>query len=258
MAEGRAGTGGRGQHSTSDTGTAIVDEVAEALSAMARDLEEHDNPDAMVAAIVSAAVAMVPGAEEGSISVVLGHRHVRSEAPTGEMPRRVDAIQEEVQQGPCLDAAYQQQTVRVADMTTEQRWPLFAARAAETGVASMLSLQLYVEGDNLGALNLYARTPDAFTDDSEQTGLLVAAHAAIAYIGARKQAQLDRALINRDLIGQAKGMLMERYQITGERAFLLLSRVSQHSNRKLHHVAADLVESGTATGLPQPHTDQAG
>lgn len=249
LEDARADTGGRGQHSTSDTGTGTVDVVAESLGALARDLEVHDDPAAVLEAIVKAAVALVPGAEEGSISVVFGRRRVRSEAPTSDLPRLVDAVQEEVQQGPCLDAAYQQQTVRVTDMDTEQRWPLFAARAAELGAGSMLSLQLYVEGDNnLGALNLYASTPGAFTDDSEQMGLLVATHAAIAYIGARKEKHAADALINRDLIGQAKGILIERYHINGDRAFLLLSRISQNRNQKLHHVAAELVESGTITG----------
>ncbi len=244
----RADSGARGQHSTSDTGTAAVDVIAETLAALARDLEGHDDPDTMLAAIVSAAVAMVPGTDEGSISVVFGRRRVMSEAPTSDLPRLVDAVQQEVQQGPCLDAAYRQQTVRIPDMSTERRWPLFAARAAELGAASMLALQLYVEGDNLGALNLYARTPGVFTDDSEQMGLLVAAHAAVAYIGARKQTDAARALIHRDLIGQAKGMLMERYRISGDRAFLLLTRISQNSNRKLHQVAIELVETSTITG----------
>ena len=233
--------------------------LAEELSALARELEDHDDPDAMLAAIVAAAGAMIPGAEEGSISVVLGRRRVHSQAPTGDLPRQVDAIQEEVQQGPCLDAIYQQQTVRVTDLAAEDRWPLFASRAAATGAAGMLSLQLYVEGDNLGALNLYARRPGAFTDESEQIGLLVAAHAAIAYAGTRKEGHLRDALNSRDLIGQAKGILMERYQITADRAFLLLTRVSQNSNRKLHDVAAELAESGTIAGPigrpPPPPTD---
>lgn len=253
MTQNRADTGGRGQHSNSDTGTAAVDLIAETLAALARDLEEHDDPDTMLAAIVSAAVAMVPGTDEGSISVVLGRRRVMSEAPTSDLPRLVDAVQEEVQQGPCLDAVYEQQTVRIPDMSVERRWPLFASRAAELGAASMLALQLWVEGDNLGALNLYASTPGAFTDDSEQLGLLVAAHAAVAYIGARKQTDAARALLHRDLIGQAKGILMERYQISADRAFLLLTRISQNSNRKLHQVAVELVETGTisgARGLP--------
>jgi hypothetical protein len=81
-------------------------------------------------------------------------------------------------------------------------------------------LQLYVEDDNLSALNLYARTADAFTDESEQVGLLFA---AIAYAALRKETQLAEALVSRDLIGQAKGILMERYKISGERAFLVLT-----------------------------------
>ena len=252
----RAGNGGQGQPSTSDTGTAVDNLLAEGLSALARDLEAEDDPNATLAAIVLAAVRMVPGVDEGSISVVFARQRVTSQAPTGELPAQVDAIQEETQQGPCLDAAYKQQTVRVQNMATERRWPRFAQRASAAGAASMLSLQLYVEGDNLGALNLYARTPEAFTDESEQVGLLFAAHAAIAYAGVRKGAQFAQALISRDLIGQAKGILMERYKISGERAFLLLTRVSQSSNRKLHDIAAELVEHGTLTGAgapPIPH-----
>ena len=205
----------------------------------------------MLTAIVAVAVA-IPGVEEGSISVVFGRRRVTSQAPTGKLPAQVDAIQEETQQGPCLDAAYQHQTVRVDDLATEDRWPLFAQRASAAGAASMLSLQLYVEGDNLGALNLYARTANAFTDESEQVGLLFAAHAAIAYAGVRKETQLAQALVSRDLIGQAKGILMERYKISGERAFLVLTRVSQSSNRKLHDVADELVRRGTITGAAAP------
>lgn len=205
----------------------------------------------MLAAVIAATVNMVPGAEEGSISVVTARRSVTSEAPTSDLPVQVDALQEETQQGPCLDAVFEQQTVRVADLATEVRWPLFAQRASQTGARSMLSLQLYVEGDNLGALNLFARTPDAFTDESEQVGLLVAAHAAIAYAAVRKETQLGQALVSRDLIGQAKGILTERYKISGDRAFLLLTRVSQNSNRKLHDVADELVRHGTISASKQ-------
>jgi transcriptional regulator with GAF, ATPase, and Fis domain len=251
MADHRVGTGGRGQPSSSDTGTAVGDVLAESLGALARDLEQNDDSETMLAAMVAAAVAMVPGAEEGSISVVAARRRITSEAPTSDLPVRVDAIQEEVQQGPCLDAVYEQQTVRVTNLATEARWPLFARRASQTGAASMLSLQLFVEGDNLGALNLFARSPGAFTDESEQVGLLVAAHAAIAYAGVRKETQLAQAMINRDLIGQAKGILIERYKISGDRAFLVLTRVSQNSNRKLHDVAQELVHHGTISTAEQ-------
>jgi hypothetical protein len=208
----------------------------------------------MLAEIIAAAVAMVPGVDEGSISVVTGRRNIGSQAPTGDLPMQVDALQEETQQGPCLDAAYKQLTVRVADMASETRWPEFARRASQAGAASMLSLQLYVEGDNLGALNLYSRTPNAFDDESEQVGLLFASHAAVAYAGVRKEAQLARAVDSRDLIGQAKGILMERYKISPERAFLVLTRASQNSNRKLHDIATELVRHGTVPGIPAPPT----
>ena len=79
-------------------------------------------------------------------------------------------------------------------------------------------------------------------------GLLVAAHAAIAYVNALKQAHLSTAVVSRDLIGQPKGILMERYKISGERVFLVLTRISQASHRKLVHVATELVDTGTISG----------
>jgi GAF domain-containing protein len=250
MTEDRSSTGGQGQPSTANTGTADLNQLAEDFGGLARGLEAQDDPDLMLAEIVAAAVAMVPGVDEGSVSVVTGRRNIGSHAPTGDLPAQVDALQEETQQGPCLDSAYEQLTVRVDDMASETRWPEFARRASEAGAASMLSLQLFVEGDNLGALNLYSRTPHAFDDESEQVGLLFASHAAVAFAGVRKEAQLAKALGSRDLIGQAKGILMERYKISPERAFLRLTRVSQDSNRKLHDIATELVRHGTVPGLP--------
>jgi transcriptional regulator with GAF, ATPase, and Fis domain len=254
MTDTRSGTGGKGQPSTANTGTADPNQLAEDFSELARSLEEHDDPDVMLAEIIAAAVATVPGVDEGSVSVVTGRRNIGSQAPTGDLPAQVDALQEETQQGPCLDAAYEQLTVRVDDMASETRWPEFARRASQAGAASMLSLQLYVEGDNLGALNLYSRTPNAFDDESEQVGLLFASHAAVAYAGVRKEAQLAQAVDSRDLIGQAKGILMERYKITPERAFLVLTRASQNSNRKLQDIATELVRHGSVPGIPAPPT----
>ena len=128
-------------------------------------------------------------------------------------------------------------------MAHEQRWPRFAAAAGEAGAASMLSFQLYVEKDNLGALNLYSYRPNAFDDESEQVGLMFASHAAVAFADAQKIDQLNHKAAPRDLIGQAKGILMERYNISSDRAFAVLVRVSQHNNRKLRDVAEELVSS---------------
>ncbi len=237
--------GAQGEPSAQDTGsTDGQDELAMRLSALARDLQRQEDPHDTLLGVVRAAVELIPGVEEGSISVVLGRREVRSEVPSGELPRAVDAVQNEVGQGPCLDAAFKQQTVRVTNMSREQRWPKFAARALEAGAASMLSFQLYVEGDNLGALNLYSSQPNAFDDESEHVGLLFASHAAIAYAAAQKHSGLQQAVATRQLIGQAQGILMERHKITGDQAFALLVRHSQQENIKLRELSERLVHSG--------------
>ena len=235
----------RGEASAQDTGTSAgQDELAVQFSELARALQQPDDPDRTLRAIVQAAVRLIPGTDEASISAVLGRKRVRSEAPSGELARAVDALQDELGQGPCLDAVYEQETVRVADMATETRWPHFAERALQAGAAGMLSFQLYVEGDNLGALNLYSRHTGTFDDESEHVGLLFASHAAIAYDAVRQQAGLARTVATRQLIGQAQGILMERHKITADQAFGLLVRVSQHRNRKLREIADDLVRSG--------------
>lgn len=219
-------------------------DLASQLSELARSLEAEDDTETMLGGLVAAAVAQIPGVDEGSISVVSGRRDVTSQSPSGELPERVDALQAEVGEGPCLDAVYSEKVVRVPDMGSEQRWPTFARRAAEAGAASMLSFQLWVEGDSLGALNLYARTPAAFGEESEQVGLLFVSHAAVAMAGAQKQDQFVAAVATRDLIGQAKGILMERYQLDAQKAFALLVLVSQHNNRQLRDVATELARTG--------------
>ena len=227
-----------------------LNEVAQQLSDLARTLEAEDDTDAMLGELVAAAVVQIPGTEEGSVSVVHGRRDVTSQHPTSELPARVDALQAETGEGPCLDAVYEEKTVRVPDMRQEQRWPQFARRAADAGAGSMLSFQLWVKGDNLGALNLYAAQPQAFDEESEQVGLLLASHAAVALAGAQKQDQLAEKAETRDLIGQAKGILMERHKLTAARAFQLLVRYSQHSNRKLRDVAVELVDTGHLPAVP--------
>jgi hypothetical protein len=128
-------------------------------------------------------------------------------------------------------------------MATEARWPLFAPRAAEAGARGMLSFQLFVTGDDLGALNLYSYEPDAFGDESEHVGLMFASHAAIAYASIRRQTQLAEAVASRLVIGQAQGMLMMRYDMDEGHAFAVLVRASQSSNRKLRDVARHVVET---------------
>jgi len=235
----------RGKPSEDDTGSwKGQDDVAASFSEFARAAQQQQDPEETLAEIVRSAVALIPGCDEGSISVVVGRRAVMSHAPSSDLARIVDDLQESLGQGPCLDAAYEQETVRVADMASETRWPKFTRAALAAGAAGMLSLQLFVEGDNLGALNLFSRTPWAFDDESEHIGLMFAAHAAVAYAAAQQQADMSRVVASRQLIGQAQGILMERHKLTPDDAFALLVRVSQHRNTKLREVADSLVLSG--------------
>ncbi|WP_199539181.1 GAF and ANTAR domain-containing protein [Desertihabitans brevis] len=234
----------RGKPSAESAGDVPDQALAESLGTLARQLQSEDDTETMLDELVRSAVALIPGTDEGSISVVLARREVSSYHGTSALPNQVDAVQSELGEGPCLDAAFEQQTVRVDDMAAEQRWPRFSRRALELGARGMLAFQLYVEGDNLGALNLYSRRPRAFDDESEQIGLLFATHAAVAFANAQRVDQLGRAIASRDLIGQAKGILMERFQIEAAVAFRVLSRVSQQRNVKLRDVAEELVRTG--------------
>ncbi|WP_052274475.1 GAF and ANTAR domain-containing protein [Arthrobacter sp. L77] len=219
-------------------------DLATELAELARGLQQEPDSDAILAGFVHAAIELIPGVDEGSVSLVLGRRNIGARACSGDLPVRIDALQMETGEGPCMEAAYEHRTVRVPDMAHEQRWPLFAQRATEAGARGMLSIQLWVEGDDLGALNLYSYKADAFTDESENVGLLVASHAAVAFAEAEKSRQLHAAIDSRDAIGQAKGILMERHKITGEQAFIVLSMASQRTHLKLWSVADYLINSG--------------
>ncbi|MGQ1795852.1 GAF and ANTAR domain-containing protein [Kocuria oceani] len=220
-------------------------DLAGPLSELARNLQNEEDFESTLATMVHAALELIPGAAHASISVARARRTIECHAPSSPLPATVDRLQEEHREGPCLDAAYAEKVVRVPDFGHERRWPSFAPAALEAGARSMLCFQLYTNGDDLGALNIYGAAAEAFTADSEEAGLLVAAHAAVAFADAQQIAHLTEALATRDLIGQAKGVLMERYKITAQQAFLLLSTASSRANLKLRDVAEQLTTTGT-------------
>ena len=241
----------RGRPSADYTGQqAGWNQLAKKLSELARSMQDETGLENTLTAIVHAAAETVPGADEASITAVTGRRELRTVAASGELAVAVDQAQYESAQGPCLSSLYEHQTERLSDMRDCPRWPDFAARASKLGTGSMLAAQLYVQGDNLGALNLHSRQPDAFNDESEQVALMFAGHAAVAFAGAQAQEHMEAAVSRRDIIGQAKGILIERYKISGPEAFRLLVLASQSTNIKLYDVADYLVTSGE---LASPH-----
>lgn len=216
------------------------------MSHVARQLqEEHGDVESTLQAITEAAVRTVPHADECGISYVVGRRKLEPRAWTSELPRNADSLQERLGEGPCLDAVWEETIVRVDDVGTDERWPEFARHMADLGIRSMMCFQLFVVGDQLGALNMYSRTRGAFDDESQDIGLLFASHAAVALAGAEHEANLRLGMGNRDIIGQAKGILMERHKLTAQQAFAALARVSQEMNRRLVDIARELTDTGS-------------
>jgi transcriptional regulator with GAF, ATPase, and Fis domain len=221
-----------------------ANDLALRLSELARSLHDERTTQDTLDGIVASAVDTVPGARHAGLMVVERRGRIETRAVTGRLVCDVDQVQYDTDEGPCLDAIFHHRTVRLVDIAAERRWPEFARRTRALGVRSMLSVRLFVRRDTLGALNLYSPEVDAFDDESEHVGLLYAAHAAVAMADARQQEQLTHAVEIRDLIGQAKGILMERHKLTGEQAFALLVRTSQTLNVKLVDVARHLTEAG--------------
>lgn len=215
------------------------------MAELARRLRsESRDTDTILRAISAAAVESVPNAQFASITLVENKSTITSPVLIGDLAADADRLQAELQEGPCVTSALQADTEIITDTLTDDRWPRFSRAAAELGIRSMLCFCLYVEGDNFGALNLHSTRPNAFDDESVSIGSLFAAHAAIAFSAVREKEQIRSALTNRDIIGQAKGMLMERYSLNADDAFQLLARLSQDSNTKLADVAVQVVEAG--------------
>ena len=214
------------------------------FAAVARALAEEHGVEATLQRVVDLAVDTVPGAQHAGISKVRRRKEVTTVASTKDVPDRIDALQYETGQGPCLDAIFVEPVVRVDDLSDTDRWPHFAARAAEAGVLSMASFRLFVEEDTAGALNLYNAAPRAFDESSMRLGHVFAAHAALAWNHEQDVTTLQEAVDSRTVIGQAQGMLMALHRLSADEAFDLLRRASQQRNVKLRDVARSVVEAG--------------
>jgi GAF domain-containing protein len=193
----------------------------------------------------------IPGAEEVSVTLI-SDKEAQTATATGQMARTLDEWQYGHGHGPCLDASASHATLSLPDMTTEDRWPDWAARALEAGAHSSLSIGLPIHEQITGALNVYATKPEAFDSDAIILGQTFAGYAAVALANAHlydTQAnlaqQMQAAMQSRAIIEQAKGIIMGSRRCTADEAFAILTRISQDSNRKLREVAAALVASAT-------------
>ena len=241
-----------------DTSSGLNEQLADA----ARALQAETSTQRTLERCVALATELIDGCDYAGISFVRRKAPIETPAATDPLVIRGDELQYSLQEGPCLDAIWDNETVRSPNLATEQRWPRWAPRVVdELGVASMLSFQLYTSGDTLGALNLYSKRVDAFDEDDFNAGMMLAAQGAVALAESQATEQWQNAALNRTIIGQAEGILMERFTLTADRAFAVLRRVSQQNNVKLYQVAGELVVTreipaaavrDTATSGPTP------
>jgi len=220
---------------------------------IAEQLYDADNFDDALLRIAEAAVSTIAGCRMASVTLLESSRY-RTAASTDAAASAVDHAQYQSNEGPCLDAV--DTPMVYAQSFPDERWPTLASRPTESGVQSALSYRLAAASTATadsagGSLNSYGVIPDAFNDTAQEIGLILAAHASVAARAVDERntlrtlgRDLQLALLSRDVIGQAKGILMERLDITPEDAFDLLRRSSQQLNLKLRDVAHGLAVTG--------------
>ena len=224
--------------------------LAERMAEAARELQDEGSTQSTMEVAVRLAVDNVRGCDAAAFSLVRRGGGLETPASTSEAALAGDLLQYELGEGPCIDASWEDRLVQSGDLSGDPRWPVWGPRVArEHGFHSILCLQLFTRADTLGALNLYSRTPNAFEREDLDDGTALAAHVAIAISASQNRADLTLALDSRTVIGQATGVLMERYGIDAAKAFALLSRVSSESNTKVRDLARELVETGQIAAI---------
>lgn len=227
----------------------MTDKLTEQFAAVARALSEESDVTRTLDRSIHFATELLDGCDEACVSIVRKGKKIETAVSTSEIPARGDQLQYELGEGPCLDSIWDQETVSSPHLAREERWPQWGPRVVEElGIQSMLCFQLFTHEDSLGALNLYSMREDAFTQEDLVEGSVLAAQVAVALAAARRIENLNAAVVNRTVIGQGQGILMERFGIDSDKAFAVMQRVSADTNVKLHKIAAELVRTRQTPG----------
>lgn len=220
------------------------------FAAIAQRLLSSTSERPTVRHVVELAVETVPSCHYAGVSLRHGNGRVDTPACTDGLVAQADALQYELQEGPCLDAIRADELYVVEDLATDVRWPSWGPRAAALGFASIVSVRLSTPHGVVGALNLYSREPGGFDDDAVLIAYVYAVHAANALWATQELEGLRTAMRSRHLIGIAQGMLMERHGLGQDAAFEVLRRYSQVHNVKLRDVAAEVAAQTRAARVP--------
>ena len=223
-------------------------EVAAALAEAARTMHASRTLEETLDTVVHTARRSLPGIDHVGVSVARRRGVLETMAATDDVVRRLDSLQHELGEGPCQVAIRDETVVVLEHAGADPRWPRYVERAVDLGLRSQVTLRLYTDRETLGALTMYSTTVDTLDPQLVRLAELFAAHAALALGRAREVDQLHAGMTARKVIGQAIGILMERHQMTEDRAFSYLSRASQTSNIKLRDVAQEVVDNARGRG----------
>jgi len=218
----------------------------QSIDEAARTLNQRRSLDETLHTIVEVARNSVPGFDQVGIATQEKNGIPKTRAFTGDFVLRLDEIQYRLREGPCSAALQGADVVSVSRLRDEQRWPRYVPQAREMGLRSQMAVKLYLNENTLGGINLYSTTSDDVSQDAQGIARMFATHAALALGHAHERETLNEALQTRKVIGQAIGILMERYEMDEDRAFAFLVRASSHANIKLRAVAQELVERRNA------------
>jgi hypothetical protein len=238
--------------------------LARQFTELTRRLIQADTVAEVLSHVAHAALAVLPDVDLVSVTLRSPDGQLHTPVETDPMGSELDELQYDYREGPCFDAARKPGLAYAhsPDLTAEPQWPRFGPDAAYRGYHSVLSTAMLPDATPprlSGALNLYSATPGKFGDETTRAhALLLATHASLALAGTEavrlaelRNTHLHRALDTRDVIGQAKGILMQRRGISAAEAFDLLRRTSQDLNVKLAELARTLVGRHTELDLPQ-------
>jgi len=218
---------------------------ADAFAQLAIELHDAPSVEETVDAVIQFALQALNCTYAGIALRVRGSQPEIA-AVTDPVVSDVYGLQINSDNGPLITALRERDTILIRDTTTDQRWPEWAAKVAGLGVRSVLDVPLTTgeaSRSMVGVLGLYSPEADAFGEDDEAIAHILARHASVAVASARHEETMAQAVDARKLVGQAMGILMERFDLDGDRAFAILKRYSQDTNTKLRDVAQQLIDT---------------
>jgi GAF domain-containing protein len=218
----------------------VEERLVELAQRLATTLQPGDL-DETLSRITAAAVQVLPDVTMCSISILHGDGRLETAAPTHDVLCEVDAAQYELREGPCYEAAVDTAAVVSTDLANDDRFPSYRKAALDAGLRAQVGVRLFDANDSRGSLNLYSDQVGAFSDLGSLAELF-REQSAMALAYAHEIHNLKEAVQTRQLIGQAVGIVMERYQLSDQRAFAFLARLSQTRNVKLRLVAEEIVD----------------